>query len=42
VAERIGAGFLNDLYGVWDSPREIDPNLLPDAFALKVTGGGRA
>jgi hypothetical protein len=39
VAERLGPQFLNDLYGVWDSVDQIDPDRLPDAFVLKVNWG---
>lgn len=39
VAERIGSGVLNELYGVWDHVGDIDFENLPEAFALKVTWG---
>ena len=39
VAEQIGAGSLNELYGVWDDPNRIDFTALPDRFVLKVTWG---
>jgi hypothetical protein len=34
---------LNELYGIWDSPEEIEWDKLPDAFVLKTThdNGGR-
>lgn len=38
--EKLGfADYLPELYGVWDSPEEIDFSLLPDAFALKTNHG---
>jgi hypothetical protein len=39
VAEHVGQGILNDVYGVWDSVGDIDFGKLPNAFALKVTWG---
>ncbi|MBA4348340.1 MAG: glycosyl transferase [Clostridiales bacterium] len=35
VRERGGEAYLNDLYGIWDSPDQIDFSILPDQFALK-------
>lgn len=31
---------LNELYGVYDSPEEIDFNTLPNQFVIKTTNGG--
>ncbi|MDR1136086.1 MAG: glycosyl transferase [Clostridiales Family XIII bacterium] len=31
--------YLNELFGVWDSPEEIDWNLLPQEFVLKCNHG---
>lgn len=39
VAERVGPGILNELYGVWDRVADIHFETLPDAFVLKVTWG---
>jgi hypothetical protein len=39
VADRIGEKYLNELYGVWDHPDEIDFDGLPEAFVLKISGG---
>jgi hypothetical protein len=39
VAERVGSGLLNELYGVWDRTDDIDFEKLPDAFVLKVNWG---
>lgn len=41
VAERVGPGILNELYGVWDHPAQIDFDALPDAFVLKINWGWR-
>jgi hypothetical protein len=41
VAERVGSGILNELYGVWDRAADIDFDTLPDAFVLKVNWGWR-
>ena len=39
--EELGLGhILNECYGVYDSPEEIDFNALPDRFVLKDTLGG--
>ena len=35
VRERIGEKYLTQLYGVWNSPEEIDFAALPERFALK-------
>ncbi len=35
IAERIGEEYLVPLFGVWDSPDEIDFDALPDEFVLK-------
>ena len=42
VAERIGPEVLNDLYGVWDRPADIDFPALPQTFALKVSSASHA
>ena len=39
VSEKIGAEYLNDIYGCWDSFDKIDFGLLPDQFVLKPTNG---
>lgn len=39
VQERIGEGYLNKLYGVYDSVDEIDIEELPKSFVLKGTHG---
>lgn len=39
VREKIGAEYLNELYGVYDSVEEIDFNKLPKSFVLKATHG---
>lgn len=39
VKEKIGEQYLNDLYGVYNKPSEIDYKKLPDRFILKATHG---
>ncbi len=39
VADLIGLEALTQLYGVWDRPRDIDFDSLPNQFALKITSG---
>lgn len=39
VAARVGEWVLNDLYGVWENPADVDFQQLPDSFVLKVTSG---
>ena len=39
VAEKIGAQYLNQLYGVYESVDEIDLEQLPKSFVLKATHG---
>jgi hypothetical protein len=39
VASRIGTGYLNGLYGVFDHEYDIDFQALPDTFVLKATHG---
>lgn len=39
VAEKIGAQYLNQLYGVYESVDEIDLEELPKSFVLKATHG---
>jgi hypothetical protein len=36
VTEKVGPEILNELYGVYKSVDDIDPDALPDSFALKV------
>lgn len=40
VSELIGSKYVIPLLGVWDSPQDINFNILPDKFVLKVTHGG--
>ena len=37
VAERVGDGVLNEVYGVYDYVEEINPDELPQQFVLKCT-----
>src|SRR5699024_5842236 len=37
IMERIGSRYLNELYGVYNSVREIDIKKLPNSFVLKAT-----
>lgn len=39
VREQIGERYLTKLYGVWDDAEDIDFEVLPDAFVLKVNNG---
>jgi hypothetical protein len=39
VKERGSESSLNDLYGVWDNPADINFDVLPNSFILKVTHG---
>lgn len=39
VKEKCGEECLNDLYGVYDSPEEINYEELPSSFVLKTTNG---
>ncbi len=39
VEKKIGAHLLNELYGVFETPDEIDFDLLPESFVLKATHG---
>lgn len=39
IKERIGEEYLIPLLGVWDSPEEIDFDILPNSFVLKTNGG---
>lgn len=39
VREKIGDEYLNELYGVYESVKEIDINKLPKSFVLKATHG---
>lgn len=38
VESRCG-GILNELYGVWDKPEDIDFDKLPDSFVIKTNNG---
>lgn len=40
VAEKCGGQYVFPLYGVWDSPKEINFDDLPDQFVLKVNHAG--
>lgn len=42
VSKTVGDKYLNQLYGVYDSPDEIDYNNLPQKFVLKCTNGSGA
>src|SRR5579863_2157503 len=42
VAQRLGEGVLNELYGVWDRPEEIPFETLPNTFAMKVSSASHA
>lgn len=37
VEEQIGAQYLNEIYGVYDSPEEVDFDKLPNQFVIKGT-----
>ena len=39
VKEKVGDQYLNELYGVYKKPSEIDFNELPDQFVIKATHG---
>lgn len=39
VEQTIGTQYLNTLYGLYDTPEEIDYSVLPDQFVLKCTNG---
>ena len=39
VADRVGAQYLTELYGVYEHPEHINYAALPDAFVLKTTHG---
>lgn len=39
VERTIGNKYLNELYGVYDNPEDIDYTILPDKFVLKCTNG---
>lgn len=39
IAEKIGSQYLNELYGVYESPLLIDFDKLPTSFVLKTTNG---
>jgi hypothetical protein len=40
VASKGFASILNEIYGVYDNPENIDFNILPDKFVIKTTDGG--
>lgn len=40
VKPLIGEDYIVPTYGVWDSPEEIDFDILPNQFVLKTTDGG--
>lgn len=40
VSERVGEKYVVPLFGVWDSPEEVDFDSLPNSFAIKATNGG--
>ena len=40
VAKKIGSKFIIPTLGIWDKPKEIDWDSLPDCFVLKTTHGG--
>ena len=42
VQDVLGEHALNEIYGVWDRPDEVDFESLPDSFVLKVTSGSGA
>lgn len=37
VKDKVGEGVLNEIYGVYEHPEEIDLNELPESFVLKCT-----
>ncbi|MGK0466729.1 ATP-grasp fold amidoligase family protein [Clostridium sp.] len=39
IEDRIGKEYLNEIYGVYSEPEEIDFNKLPRKFAIKMTNG---
>lgn len=39
VAERAGSEVLNDIYGIYDTPDQIDWDHMPEEFVLKATHG---
>lgn len=39
VTDKIGAKYLNELYGVYEQPLEIEFDKLPQSFVLKTTNG---
>ncbi len=39
VSDRVGAKYLNDVYGVYENPDDIDFNSMPKRFVLKATHG---
>jgi uncharacterized protein YlbG (UPF0298 family) len=41
IAKKIGESYLNELYGVYNLPEEIDFSQLPNKFVLKATHGSK-
>uniref|UniRef100_UPI0040574F52 ATP-grasp fold amidoligase family protein n=1 Tax=Acetatifactor sp. TaxID=1872090 RepID=UPI0040574F52 len=39
IEDKIGGLYLNDIYGVWDNPEDIDFSQLPEQFVLKMNNG---
>ena len=39
IAQVIGEKYLTTLFGVWDNPSDINPDVLPDRFVLKTNHG---
>lgn len=39
VEKTVGSQYLNTLYGIYDTPEQIDYDVLPDRFVLKCTNG---
>lgn len=39
IKKQIGEKYLTTLYGVWDHAKDIDFDLLPNSFAIKVNNG---
>jgi len=39
VEQTVGSQYLNGLYGIYDTPEEIDYDTLPNQFVLKCTNG---
>ena len=39
VSDRVGKNYLNEIYGVYERPEDIDFTILPERFMLKATHG---